>query len=148
MKVTLKFEQQAYHGKMNDLVYYWHPRAQRMIARRKPLKQKTTAQNERMGQIAMRLREIVPSPGYAEDLRIYLRLCEAEDHPLRIMSWYALYTKIMWEMQRAQPETVDLATITRAQIGTDNLPCRCLKDAIEAGLLPPVKGYERFTEII
>jgi len=35
-------------------------------------------------------------------------------------------------------------TITREQIFSQNLPCKTLKDAIDAGLLPRVNGYERW----
>jgi hypothetical protein len=51
-------------------------------------------------------------------------------------------------MQKAMPVSVDLKTITREQIASQNLPCRTLRDAIEAGLLPMVEGYQRWDKQI
>jgi len=47
----------------------------------------------------------------------------------------------MWMLARINPE-VDLATLTRDDIFTLDLPCISVKRAVEAGLLPRVKGYE------
>jgi hypothetical protein len=38
---------------------------------------------------------------------------------------------------------VDLRTISRETIYQNDLPCKSVKQAVEAGLLPVVKGYER-----
>ncbi|NLM90621.1 MAG: hypothetical protein GX179_05475, partial [Candidatus Cloacimonetes bacterium] len=43
---------------------------------------------------------------------------------------------------------IDLKTLTRQQIFADNLPCKSIKSAVEAGILPPVNGYERMTALI
>jgi len=39
--------------------------------------------------------------------------------------------------------SIDLGTITRAQIETDNLPCISIKQAVDANLLPRVRNYEK-----
>jgi len=65
---------------------------------------------------------------------------ENELKPMR--TWTNVYNKLMFAMQKAMPETVDLKTITREQIYEQNLPCKTLKAAIEFGLLPAVKDYE------
>jgi len=52
---------------------------------------------------------------------------------------------MMFALQKANPETVNLASITREQIAEQNLPCCTLAQAIQAGLLPAVRGYERYS---
>jgi hypothetical protein len=36
----------------------------------------------------------------------------------------------------------DLKTLTRQQIYDDNLPCKSVKSAVEAGFLPEVLNYQ------
>jgi hypothetical protein len=54
----------------------------------------------------------------------------------------------MWALQKKMPEDVNLQTIDREQVEMNNLPCICVRDAIEAGLLPKVKGYERLDSMM
>jgi len=44
-------------------------------------------------------------------------------------------------MKKIDP-SLDLETISRAHIQYHDLPCRSVRRAVEAGLLPPVRGYE------
>ena len=60
-----------------------------------------------------------------------------------MLSWYNLYIKMLFAMQKALPG-IDLATITIEQIYAEQLPCISVKAAVEAGLLPRVKGYEHY----
>ncbi|MDY0152465.1 MAG: hypothetical protein RBS43_09355 [Candidatus Cloacimonas sp.] len=88
-----------------------------------------------------------PSAAYKQNLKDYLQLYnmlpDEANKPMN--SWTNIYVKLMFAMQKALPETVDLKTITRTQIEQQSLPCHTLKTAIEAGLLPAVKCYTRFT---
>ena len=43
---------------------------------------------------------------------------------------------------------IDLTTLTREDIIENNLSCRTVKQAIEAGLLPEVPGYEFYNNEI
>jgi len=43
---------------------------------------------------------------------------------------------------------IDLSTLTREDIIENNLPCRTVKQAIEAELLPVVPGYEFYNNEI
>jgi hypothetical protein len=63
-------------------------------------------------------------------------------------SWNNAWLKLMFALQKAMPETVDLKTITREQIYEQNLPCKTVKDAIEAGLLPVMPEYQRWDKLI
>jgi hypothetical protein len=38
---------------------------------------------------------------------------------------------------------VDIATITKGAIYEQNLPCKSVRAAIDAGLLPPILDYKR-----
>jgi hypothetical protein len=49
---------------------------------------------------------------------------------------------MLWAMQAKYPATVDLKTITREQIVSQNLPCRSVKAVVEDGLLPIIPGYQ------
>ena len=57
---------------------------------------------------------------------------------------WGLFLKLMWAM--AKMRGLDLEFLTRETIESENLPCRSVKDAVEAGLLPMVKGYEWMTK--
>jgi hypothetical protein len=47
---------------------------------------------------------------------------------------------MMWSMQRILG--VGLLSLTNSQITEQNLPCISVKTAVQAGLLPKVKGWE------
>jgi len=68
---------------------------------------------------------------------------EYREHPLN--NWYNAFTKLMWNMAKTYslngiPLTenstlINLTTLTREDIIENNLSCRTVKQAIEAGLL-------------
>jgi hypothetical protein len=49
---------------------------------------------------------------------------------------------MLWAMQAKYPDLVNLSTITKDEIIAQDLPCRSVKRAVEAGLLPKIPGYE------
>ena len=55
--------------------------------------------------------------------------------------WNNLYMQIMYGLKALNPD-LDLQTISRAYIELHDLPCRSVARAVDAGLLPPVRGYE------
>lgn len=142
MKVRLKYGQLAYQGKLDDLIYYWHPIAGRMIARRRPRDMAKTAQNERIGMITRNLKALNPSAEYREDARVYLALSRQSKDPERFMNWVSLFNAVMWRMQKDYPE-IDIRTLTRADIFEADLPCISIRKAVDAGYLREVSGYER-----
>lgn len=91
-----------------------------------------------------------PANAYIQNLKDYLRqynmLPQNDNKPVH--AWTNIYTKLMFAMQKSMPETAELSTITRVKIQENNLPCRNLKEAIEAGLLPRVNRYERFVAML
>jgi hypothetical protein len=57
--------------------------------------------------------------------------------------WNNLYIKMLFALQKTDSR-VNLLTLNRAQIYAQDLPCKSIKAAIEAGLLPEVANYRRF----
>ena len=145
MIVESKFEL-LFCGNCDGMVYYYNKRLGKMIAR-KWVKPKTTAANRRLGAISRNLKNLQPSEGYIKDLRVYIALYDYSPGERHYMSWQNVYLTLMYSLAKQNP-AVDLLTINREQITSDNLPCKCVKDAIEAGLLREVNGYEKLTQEI
>ena len=145
MIVESKFEL-LFCGSSEGMVYYYNKRLGKMIAR-KWVKPKTTAANRRLGTISRNLKNLQPSEGYIKDLRVYIALYDYSPGERHYMSWQNVYLTLMYSLAKQNP-AVDLLTLSREQITSDNLPCKCVKDAIEAGLLREVDGYEKLTQEI
>jgi hypothetical protein len=141
MKATVKEGIKGFSGKLDGAIYYYHPRLQRTLMRRAP-KMPVQPQNEDYRAIARQIKAIDPSPQYRYDFKIYHSALMDKDASVRYPSWYSLYVKMLWAMRTKYPGTVDLKTITRQQITDQNLPCRSVKAAVEAGILAEVPGYE------
>ena len=141
MKVTFKNMIQAYQGKCDGLIYYYNPRLKRMLCRTYA-KPRESTQNRRFATIAKNLRSLNPSEGFCNDLRVHADLYRRKnfDGP-NIVTWYNAYLMMMYAMAGLYPQ-LDLEHITRADIEDGALPCRSVKRAVEARLLPMVKGYE------
>ncbi|HOD17937.1 MAG TPA: hypothetical protein PLF50_01045 [Candidatus Cloacimonadota bacterium] len=148
MKVRLPKQGNSYIGKSENAVYYYHPRLQMCLARRYvvPKNEKNT---ERTKAIMANLKQIEPSDEYKRDFQDYWIAynMQPEQSEKQALSWYNLYIKMMFAMQKKVPG-VNLATLTREQIYAENLPCKTVYAAIEAGLLPPVPNYQRLKKPI
>jgi hypothetical protein len=142
MKVFFKNNIMAYSGKCDGLVYYYNSKLGRMMSR-KWVTPKTSSQNILFSRISANLKALNLSEGYKRDLRDYtIRYSTLKEFRTKpCLNWHSVFTKIMWAMKDALG--LDLTAITREQIETDNLPCRTVKQAVEAGLLPTVRIYDR-----
>ena len=142
MKVTLEKGLGSYTGRYGELVYC-HVKANGSIYSRRMVYPELTQQNEKVGSISSRIYGLKPSEGYKLDLGYYLlgynALKENRDRQLR--SWSSLYLRIMYRMAELHPE-IDLKQITREEIFANELPCRSVKTAVLAGLIPEVPGWE------
>lgn len=147
MKVKLKYHQKAYNGKLDGLVYYWHPRYKTLCARRLPEFYPPTAAKQRFSLQAKNLKALCPSPGYRSDLKAYLKLLQDKDIYPRLNSWYPLFMILMTAFAARHPE-YDLCTISREEIYSQELSCRSVKSAVEDFLIPHVSGYEAFGQQI
>ena len=129
-------------GKVDDLVLYRNKRGNKLFAR------KHGVFTDHPGQAPFRSAQqaiyaLQPSEGYKRNLREYLigynnlKINDGRE----VHAWNNLYNKLMFAMQRQTG--IPLATLTRQMITDLELPCRSVKSAVEAGLLPMVKGMER-----
>jgi hypothetical protein len=144
MKIMFKYLLNGYTGKADDLVLYYNRNLNKIIARRRP-KVKITETHINFSIISKNMRNLNISPAYKEDFKVYADLySRLKDNQWKpVTGWYNLFMKMMYAMAKADPENIDLKTVTRAQIETEALPCITVKDAVSAGLLPPVRICER-----
>ncbi len=141
MKATVKEGIKGFSGKLDGAIYYYHPRLRRTLMRRAP-QMPIQPQNHDYRDISRQIKALNPSEAYRNDFRMYLNALMDRDDNVRLPSWYSLYIKMLWAMQAKYPELVNLKTITREQIFAQNLPCRSVKAAVEAGLLSDIPGYQ------
>lgn len=146
MKVLFKHLIQGYTGRMDDAVLYYNKFLNKVILR-KLGKVRLGPHHDRFKAISQNIYSLQPSQSYKDDLYRYAYLLRRQkSHRYDgLLVWNNLYSKIMYNMAKAFPESIDLATLTRQQIETDNLPCRTVKQAVEADLLLWVNGYEELT---
>lgn len=147
MKVELKYNQRAYSGKLNDLIYYYHPGLKKMLARKRPTQRQYTTANAHFGAVSRNLKGLIQNPDYITDLRIYSELLKEAELISRGSNWYQLFTKLMWKMEELFPE-LDISSLSRQDILDQSLPCRSVKTAVESGLVERVEGWERLDKII
>jgi len=144
MKAIFKNMVQAYSGKCDGLVYYYNRKFNRVVVR-KYVKPKPTAQHSVFRSTCQNLKSLEISEAYKQDLKDYtcLYMRRNEKGRRNISNWYNLFIMLMWAM--AKELSLDLLTITRADIENGNLPCRTVKQAVEADLIPSVNNYETLT---
>ena len=144
MKVYFKHMVSGYVGTADDMIYYYDPRLRRIVARRKP-HPKPTEINHAFGRVIQNLTGLKPSRFYVDDLLCYAERSYSAGlfrgiRPL----WTNLYVKLMFAMAKQYPH-LDLATLTRAEIVNQDLPCRSVSRAVAAGLLPEVRNWHELT---
>lgn len=148
MKVRYKRALCGYNGTIDEAVYYYHPGLDENLMRQY-VRPKISMSNHRLRDIMANLKQIAPSAGYRRNLKDYLLVykLQKEHSQDQVLTWNNLFLKLMFAMEKAYPE-VFLTTLTREQIVSEDLPCRTVKRAVEAGLLPFVEGYQRLTKEI
>jgi len=145
MKATRANLLGEFTGKLDGLIYYRSRHNGKLYVRRQ-WKFKHHPSHAPFAARMQNLKALAPSAGYLRDLKDYLPLYNRlpDNAGKELNCWNNLYVKLMFALENAFPDTVNLATLTREQIQVQNLPCRTVKTAVEAGLLPLVKGYGRF----
>jgi len=130
-------------GKTGELVYCYNRLADKMYAR-KYTYPTLTDNNHKMGSVAQNLFRIKVSDAYKYDCRTYAYLyaTAGKNRGVKIWTWSNCYLHLMYALAAAVPE-IDLATLTKEEIYTLDLPCISIKRAVEAGLLEEVKDYVR-----
>jgi hypothetical protein len=140
MKAKTKFGLAGMTGNVDGMIYYTLPNSDMIIGRKKPEKFTQSAHHKSYRAIAQNLKKIKPSQAYKNDFKVYTSLYkDLPDAKKSVSGWYNLYVKMLWDMQKAG--LADLKTLTRQQIYDGDLPCKSVKSAAEAGLLPEVVNY-------
>ena len=104
---------------------------------------KFTPSNDIVKDIFAFAHRIELSEGYLDDCRRYIKLYNQKNRRNgRAMStWPNVFLKLMRAMMTEYPE-LDLATLTMDEVVTKKLPCRSIAEAVQAGYLEKVPGYE------
>jgi len=127
----------AYSGTCDGLVYYYDPQLERILCRRYVRPRMSTA-NQNLCHTMQNLKTLELSPEYISDLRSYSRMLRK---PGTRIPWFPIFIKLMYALARNLG--TDLMTITKSAIYEQDLPCRSVKMAVEAGLLEPIPDYQR-----
>lgn len=146
MKATRANLLGEFTGKLDGLIYY-KSRTNGKLYVRKQFTFRDHPDHPRFRSVQKAIFALKPTPAYIRDLKTYLLLYNQfhENYGYEIRTWTNLYVKLMYALQKAYPESVNLIDITRDQITEQGLPCRSVRAAVDAGLLPLVQGYERFS---
>jgi len=144
MKVNFRNMINGYTGRADDVIYVYDRQTNRYYVRNYPF-WKVQSFNLTFAAKMKNLRRLHPSLPYREDMQMYVGLYNSLSinryNPVK--AWNNIFMKLMFNMAKTLPG-IDLATLTRQQIYDENLPCISVKAAVEAGLLPVVRGYDRF----
>ena len=142
MKVYFSAGTGILSGRLKEIVYC-HSRKYGYTFVRRRVYPALSNSNANIGDKAHNIWRLKPSEAYRNDCRSYVEKHDAMRKYSRIplRAWSCLFTKLMYALENANPE-VDLRTINRDYIYAHDLPCISIKKAVEAGLLPIVKGYE------
>lgn len=140
MKTKLKYCLSELTGTVDDLVLYRNRKTGKLLARRYCVP-KPSAENTRMAETSRNLFALAPSEAYKADLKLYLLLHNELSHK-PFHSWVNLYMTLMSRLAKAYP-AIDLKTLTRNDIYTNDLPCKSVSAAVQAGLLSPVPGWDK-----
>jgi hypothetical protein len=144
MKVHMIGFTPMFSGRDGDLVYYYNSKTRKSTVR-KYLKPKQNEHHDRMAAVSFNLKNLNISKDYKRDLKWYCsqyNIAHSKKNSCFI-SFYAMFMKLMWAMSKKLG--IDLATVTREQIENDNLPCRTVHQAVDAGLIPNVRNYLSMT---
>ncbi|PKN79385.1 MAG: hypothetical protein CVU48_05470 [Candidatus Cloacimonetes bacterium HGW-Cloacimonetes-1] len=129
-------------GKFSEIVYCYSRRYGYTYVRKRVYPTLSTV-NEAIGTKSANIWRLNPSEAFKNDSRSYVAVYDTMRKYCRtpLRAWSCLFTKLMYALEDVNPE-VDLRTINRDYIYAHDLPCISIKKAVEARLLPAVKGYE------
>ncbi len=151
MKPKFTHSHRGYSGKLDGLVYGMYNGGQMCLAH-KFVAPTPTANTLLMRTINLNLSAVYNSAqaAYIADLKTYSRKYRAKvqkDKQLPPCS-KALFIKMLWAWHKVNPTENDLAVVTAEDIIDKNIACKSVKDAVDAGYLPRVAGYETLTALI
>lgn len=154
MKVVHTFSVANLRGKQDNSVYYPSPSEKFSIVR-KFVYPTITAHNNLMGTKMANLRNIwnTCNPLYQADLIWYAGhfYSENKDLPnfgIPLNNGFAALVKAAFAWEATDPETIDLTTVTVADIVLLNEGMLTVKSMVDDGYLPTVEGFETLTQLI
>lgn len=148
MKARLKVMLPGFTGNMDDVVIYYNAHLNKYIARKKVMPT-FTPDNQIVKDIFAFARRIKLSKGYLDDCREHIKLFNRKNrrHGIAMSTWPNVFLKVMRKMIDEHPE-LEIKTLTREEISENDLPCRNIAAAIDAGYLDKVTGYGMFNKCI
>ncbi|HHZ15881.1 MAG TPA: hypothetical protein GX398_07230 [Candidatus Cloacimonetes bacterium] len=139
MKVTMKNCAPCLSGTMDGLVYYGNKSTNNVYARRY-VKPRYTEVNKKLGLATKHLCSINVPDEFVNELKRYVVLHNAniteDEKPIR--SSHNLFIKLMYAQAKALG--IDILDLNWEMVESQDLPCRSVQSAIEAGLLTEVTG--------
>lgn len=139
MKVKMKNCGPCLKGKLDGLVYYGNKNTNNIYARRY-VKPKYTEVNKKLGLATKHLCAMNVPDEFTNELKRYVMLYNAnipeDEKPIR--SSHNVFIKLMYAQAKALG--IDILDLNWEMVESQDLPCRSVKSAIEAGLLAEVKG--------
>lgn len=147
MKVNMMKPFRSFSGTMDELVYSAFNDGYICFSREYVIPT-PTEQNATVGTIAVNLGNVYDSfdSGWVDDLEKYNKrygndvLGKKRRHP----AFYALYGKMWWAVTKDDP-TIDLKTVTFADIALLDIGIKTIKEAIDSGFLPKVHKFDDLT---
>ncbi len=147
MKVTMMKPFRSFSGIMDELVYAGYNEGYICYSRDYVIPRETT-NNEKVGSIATNLGVVYDSfdSGWVDDLKTYTHrfISDCQTKRDRHPGFYSLYGKMWWKVVKDDP-TIDLRTVTFADIQLLDIGIQTVKDAIDNGFLPKIKKYDDLT---
>ncbi|GAB1468691.1 hypothetical protein MASR2M64_14350 [Candidatus Cloacimonadota bacterium] len=155
MKVELKYNLRGYSGKLGNMVYcsYYN---YRLCHSRIFTYPKLSENHLRMRDISHNLNELYlqASEAYRSDLQLYSRRNAMENQARSVAlrkqmpGAKALFVQCMWAWAKANPEALDLKTITLTEMLALESPVCRVCTSVEAGYLKKVSRWEELTQLI
>ncbi len=143
MKATVKLALPGYAGKMDDLVIYFNPMLNKLIAR-KWVKPAVTPANADFTAVSRLVKSLGISAGYITDCRRYVDLYNRKNRRRNraLFSWTNVFFRMMLQLKRRLPD-LDLVSLTKAEIYAQEYPCISVAQAVQAGLLEKVAEFQQ-----
>jgi len=145
MKVKFKFGIETYSGTVDSMTYGSY-RDDKLCIGREYVYPRITDNNHAMGNIMKNLASVYAAadPLYIADLKTYAMRNGSENVPKTklIPTAFSLFIKMMYAWYDSDPEHVDLASVTVADIIALDADVQTVSDAIDAGFLPSVSVYD------
>jgi hypothetical protein len=142
MKAKVKLALPGYTGKMDDMVIYFNSKLNCLVARRY-VKPKHTPANTDFRSAIRLAKSLELSAGYIQDCRNYVNLYNQRfrRQGRALCAWTNCFVKMLLQLKKHNP-SLNLAALSRQEIVEQNYPVQTVRDAVEAGLLEKVSGYQ------